>query len=105
MDELQKNYDEIKTYDTVILAISIKPPETNKEVKDKLGLEYPMLCDVRQQVVRDYGILDTKGNVRPSTFIINKKGAVTWQYIGQNDKDVVHNEIIIEKLREIDGVN
>jgi len=101
LDELQDHYDEIKNYDAIILAVSVKPAETNKKIRDKFGLEYPMLCDVPRQAVNVYGILDGKGDVRPSTFIVDKKGTVTWRYIGKSDKDIVYSSVILEKLQEI----
>ena len=104
MDELQNYYDEIKKYDATILAVSIKSPATNRGVKNKLGLQYPMLCDVSSQVVKTYGVLDdTEGDVRSSTFIIDKKGTVTWQHISQNDEDIADGRVLIEKLQGIAG--
>jgi len=101
LDELQGYYDDIKTYDAVILAVSVTSPETNKNIKDKFGLEYPMLCDVEHQVVNKYGVIDEEDDVRPSIFIIDKKGIVTWRYIGTSSTDTIHSSIIVEKLQDI----
>jgi len=108
--ELQNHYDEIKTYDAVILAVSVKSPETNKYIMDKFGLEYPMLSDeaspqapsdIDYQVVNQYSVLDGEGDVRPSTFIIDKKGIVTWRHIGESNEDTVDSSVIIEELQNI----
>jgi len=105
LDELQNYYDEIKKYDGVVLAVSVKSPEINQKIKDKYELGYPMLCDVNYQAVNKYGIPRKEGEIYPSTFIIDKKGIVVWRHIGQSDKDTVDSRLIIEKLRESDGEN
>jgi len=98
LDELQNYYNEIKNYDAVILAVSVESAQTNIEIKDKFGLEYPMLCDVEHKVVKKYGVLETKDDVRPSMFIIDKDGTVRWRYIEQNGKYIANGDIIVEKL-------
>ena len=68
---------------TVILGISIDPPERHRKFIDKYNLPFELIADENKKIVNKYGVWQEKklygktfmGIVR-STFIINKKGVI-----------------------------
>lgn len=71
---------------------------------DTLGLEYQILSDPEAEVIRAYGVFNLHKNnlATPATFIVDKAGAIRWQYIGRNARtDRPGNGEIIAQLREL----
>lgn len=81
------NYDKYKAANTEILAISVDPPEKNRELADKLKLAFPVLSDTGHKVIDSYDILDPGGKIaRAAVFVIDRKGVVRWTYVADDYK-------------------
>ena len=91
---------------TVILGVSIDPPERHQRFIDKYGLPFELIADENKKVANKYGVWQEKklygktfmGIVR-STFIIDKKGVV--RKIFQKVKVKEHVGEVLEILKEI----
>ncbi len=99
--------DQFKKFkNTVILGVSIDPPERHQKFIDKYDLPFELISDENKKVVNKYGVWQEKklyektfmGIVR-STFIIDKKGVV--QKIFPKVKVKGHVDEVLEIIKEI----
>jgi peroxiredoxin len=73
-----------------VVAISVDPPEINKRQSQKLGFGYPLLSDVKAEVIRRYDLLHPGGGpkgtniARPAEFLIDSTGTVRWMNLTEN---------------------
>ena len=66
------------------MAISVDPPETNREHLAKVGWTFPVLSDPKAEVIRRYDLLHAGGGQgadisRPGEFLIDPSGTVRWR--------------------------
>ena len=66
------------------MAISVDPPETNREHLAKVGWTFPVLSDPKAEVIRRYDLLHAGGGqgadiARPGEFLIDPSGTVRWR--------------------------
>ena len=102
--DFRDQYKNFKT--TVILGVSIDPPERHQKFIDKYSLPFALISDENKKIVNKYGVWQKKqlygktfmGIVR-STFIIDKKGAV--RKIFPKVKVKGHINEVLEALKEI----
>ncbi len=79
--DFKDNHKKFKN--TVVLGVSIDPPERHQKFIEKYGLPFDLIADTDQKIVNKYGVWQEKsmygkkfmGVVR-STFIIDKAGKV-----------------------------
>ena len=68
---------------------------------EQLGLSFPVLYDESGDVVRSYGVFtESAGYARPSTFIIDRDGAIRWEFIGSASHRTPTRDII-EQLEQL----
>ena len=83
-----------------VIAISVDTPGQSREFAEKIAadgkgkVDYPILFDLGHRVIDAYGIRDPdyngqefEGIARPTVYVINKDGRVTWMKIELNYKD------------------
>lgn len=102
--ELQDDYAAFQELDAEILAVSVDDLSGAARAIDALGLEYQILADPGADTVRAYGVFNLHNNnlPTPSTFIVDKEGAIRWQYIGRNARtDRPDNDDILAQLRAL----
>ena len=66
------------------MAISVDPPEANREHLAKVGWTFPVLSDPKAEVIRRYDLLHSAGGQwgdisRPAEFLIDPSGTVRWR--------------------------
>ncbi len=80
----QEKLREIRLKGGVVLGISgVRKRELRKE-KEKLNLEFPLLCDKGFSVISQYGVKDTsseKGLCYPAVFIIDRNGLIRYRKV------------------------
>ena len=65
-------------------AISVDPPETNREHRQDHGFTFPLLSDPTAETIRKYDLLHAAGGPggsdisRPAEFLIAPSGTVRW---------------------------
>jgi peroxiredoxin len=80
-----------------VLAISVDSPEQSREFAEKIAadgkgkVDYRILSDQGHRVIDAYGIRDPdydgqkfEGIARPTVYVINKDGRVTWMKVELN---------------------
>ncbi len=67
-----------------IVAISVDPPERNRELCGKQGYTFTFLSDVSSDAIRLYDLVHEKAGPggtdisRPAEFLIDSQGTVRW---------------------------
>ena len=98
--ELQKDYGAISGLGAEILAISTDDLSQAQQAIDVIGLEFPVLSDQDAMVIEEYGVL-ASGISRPATFVLDRDGAIRWQYVGHSRSDRPTNGEIISQLQDL----
>jgi peroxiredoxin len=83
-----------------VIAISVDSPEQSREFAEKIAadgkgkVDYRILSDPGHRVIDAYGIRDPdyngqkfEGIPRPTVYVINKDGRVTWMKVELNYKE------------------
>ena len=89
-----------------LAAISVDPPQINKEFARKMGFTYPLLSDESAEVIRRYDVLHPGAGpkhtdiARPAEFYIDSGGIVQWVNLTGNIAVRARPE---EALRAIDA--
>jgi peroxiredoxin len=66
------------------VAISVDPPGVSRELAQKVGFTFPLLCDPEAEVVHRYHLGHPGGGpegreiARPAEFLIDSSGTVRW---------------------------
>jgi peroxiredoxin len=73
----------LEASNTVVLGISIDSPAANAAFAKQLGVTFPLLSDMKHNVLTEYGILkkyDVKGDqyewADRTTFVVDKDGVI-----------------------------
>lgn len=94
-----------------VISVSPDSPEKLRKLREDLRgkgggeVEYLMLTDPQASVIKRYGILNAsaaqKGQLlpHPTTYVIDRKGKVTWKFTEVNYKIRPTNEMVLEALR------
>ena len=98
--ELQKDYNTISGLGAEILAISADDLSEAEHAVNAIGLEFPILSDQDAMVIAEYGVL-ANGISAPATFILDRDGAIRWQYVGHSRSDRPTNGEIISQLQDL----
>ncbi len=88
------------------LAIAGQWPRELRGYADKNGITFPLLVDKTREVIKSYGVyhwlsLEAYNIARPATFVIDKAGVIRYMYIGSHQFDLVPQEEILQRLKEI----
>jgi peroxiredoxin len=94
MPELIATYDKYKGrgYDTLAVAMSYDPPSYVVNFAETRKLPFKVAIDNTGAVAKAWG--DVK--LTPTTYLVNKRGEIVKQYVGEPDFAALHQ--LIEKL-------
>lgn len=104
---MQSRIDEIRELDGEVLAISVDPPETNREAIADYGFDFPVLSDGDLAAVDAFGLRHAEGAIdggdiaRPANFLLDRQGRIVWREIPDNWRVRPHPDAIIERFRAI----
>lgn len=105
---MQTKYDEIRRAGAEIIAISSSAPEDHRAIRDRYGIEYPILSDRDGKVITTYGLLHSGALpftdtpvARPAVFFIGSDGIVKRRLLTPNWRVRVRAG---ELLRELDAL-
>lgn len=88
-----------------MMAVSVDPPEKNREVMDKAKLAFPILADESRAATRAFGVLHEKGSPNsadipvPSMFLIDREGVITWERVAKAVQDRPDPQEVIAAVR------
>jgi len=80
----QQNISEFNARAIRVVAISVDPPDINRNHRQKLGLTYTLLSDPQAETIRSYDLLhkgagpDGTDIARPAEFLVDSTGTVRW---------------------------
>ena len=102
--DFRDKFKKFKT--TVVLGVSVDPPERHQKFIDKYDLPFELIADEDKKIVNRYGVWQEKklygktfmGIVR-STFIIDKRGVI--QKFFSKVKVKGHVDEVLKALKEI----
>ena len=99
--ELREDYEKFESLGAQILAVSTDDLSQAEFAVEKLGLQFPVLHDPGGRVSKEYRVFDLLNDrlATPSTFLLDKDGAIRWQYIGKSKSDRPANSQIIGQLQ------
>lgn len=77
MRSLRDAADELAKLDVVVLAVSFRPPEFNRDLCAKESLNFFVLSDTDRAVIKRYGVYDAQNDcAQRVTFFVDKSGVV-----------------------------
>ena len=72
------------------MAISVDAPDLSRDLSRKAGYTFPILCDTKADVIRQYHLLHTGGGpdgadiARPAEFLLDSSGIVRWRNLTED---------------------
>lgn len=90
-----------------ILAVSVDPPETTRDLIAKQGYTFTFLADPKMEVIRRYDLVHEKGRrnstdiARPAEYLIDPGGTIRWANFTENYKVRVKGQEILAMLDEL----
>ncbi len=77
MKAYQADIANFEKSNTQVLGISVDSFAANRRFKEDIGVTFPLLSDMKRQVVKSYGIFDEERFVGSrATFVIDKDGII-----------------------------
>jgi peroxiredoxin len=73
-----------------LFAISVDPPETNRQHRKKLGLTYPLLSDPNLDAIRAYNLVHAGAGpggsdvALPAEILVDSTGAIRWMNLTES---------------------
>jgi peroxiredoxin len=92
-----------------VVAISVDPPEISKRHCEKMGFTFPILSDVKAEVVRRYDLLHKGAGpggtdiARPAEFLIDSSGTIRWVNLTENAAVRARPEQILKEFDAFGG--
>jgi peroxiredoxin Q/BCP len=77
--DYQERMDEFMQSGYRVVGLSVDEPQRTEHLRQTLSLQFPLLCDVERQAVRDWDLFNSreKGGIAvPATFVIDKERRV-----------------------------
>lgn len=90
MRSFQHRLSDFEARHISIVGISVDPPEINQRHSQNLGFTFPLLSDVRAEVIRRYDLLHPRAGpkgadiARPAEFLIDPSGTIRWVNLTDN---------------------
>jgi peroxiredoxin Q/BCP len=98
---------EIRAAGGEVVAVSVDDVERNREVVDRLGLEFPILADTGRDAVAAFGVVHAGGGMggsdipRPAVFVIAPDGAVRWRSLADDWRVRLRPERVVQALEQV----
>ena len=102
MAKYQETSGQFNANNTVILGMSVDSTWANAAFADKLGVKFNILSDASREISKNYGVFDERGLVaRRTTFVIDKSGVVSKEFMAQEALDPAHSLEACALLKEV----
>ena len=88
-----------------MLAVSVDTNEESALLAERLGLEFPILSDVQEEVIRTWGLVHENGKpgggaiARPAVFLVEPDGTISWRRLTDDYRVRLRPEDALELLR------
>ena len=97
MADYSARLDDFRKAGAGLAAISVDTAERAEPVRAELGIEFPLLCDPRREVVKAYGLLNEQehgGIAFPATFVIDRNRVVRFRALEEVASRVSVDELL-----------
>lgn len=90
-----------------VVALSIDPQETTKDLKQKRGYTFTFLCDDKAEVIKAWDLFHPGGRrgeqdiARPADYLIDAKGVIRWVNLTENYRDRPKAEDVLKVIDAI----
>lgn len=99
LGDLNARQAEFAKAGAIIVGISTDTPADAAALQDELGLNFTLYGDPNLTAINAWGVADTKAGVaKPSTFIVEPGGAVTFRKVGADMNDRPKTEEVLAAL-------
>lgn len=82
MADYSERLDDFRAAGSELVAISVDDAARAEPCRQELGIKFPLLCDTRREVVKAYGLLNTRENggiAFPASFLIDRDRVVRFR--------------------------
>ena len=82
MADYSEHLEDFRAAGAELVAISVDDAARAEPCRQELGLKFPLLCDPRREVVKAYGLLNTRENggiAFPASFVIDRERVVRFR--------------------------
>jgi peroxiredoxin len=88
---LADNLKEFAAHDVQVVPVLAQRADAVRHYIEETGLPFNILIDERRDTVRAYGVwhrvgIDAWNIARPAWFLIERDGAISWSFIGENQR-------------------
>jgi peroxiredoxin len=89
-----------------VVAISVDPPDTSRNLAEKQGYTFPILADEKLEVIKRLDLLHSGGFrgqdiARSAEFLLDPKGVVRWVNLTENYKLRATAEQVLKVLDDL----
>jgi peroxiredoxin len=103
---IRDGFNEFRSLDATIIAISVDSPFVLNKWKDELGLPFELLSDFNKKVAQAYGAFHEKlgplkGVAKRSAFVIDREGIIQYAWVSDNPGTLPDAEAIKDVLDEL----
>lgn len=99
MRSLRSAADELEKLDTVILGISFRRPEFNKDLCEKESIAFHLLSDEDRAVIKRYGVFNPQDNcAQRMSFLVDKEGVI--RAIDREVKPATHGQDLVKLVQQ-----
>ncbi len=64
------------------MPISVDPVEKSEALVQRLGLGFPIACDVDREATRGFGLFEEDNDIAwPATYLLSSDGVVRWRLL------------------------
>ncbi len=82
MADYSEHLDDFRAAGAELVAISVDDAARAEPCRRELGIKFPLLCDTRRELVKAYGLLNTRENggiAFPAAFVIDRNRVVRFR--------------------------
>ena len=97
--EFRDNIFAFREANAQILGISVDDVESHKKFSEKHSLPFPLLADVKKQVVKTYDVMSFTGFAKRETLIIDPQGVIVKRYVVGDPKG--HSQTVLKDIQEL----
>lgn len=92
---------ELKGLGLHVLGISVDSIWSHKAWAQQLGIDFPILSDLKRDVSRMYGLLRQEGFSERAYLLIDEHGVVRWKHVMPNPGDRLDNSEIMKAIESL----
>ena len=99
MADYSGHLDDFRAAGAELVAISVDDAARTEPVRQELGIKFPLLCDTSREVVKKYGLLNSRekgGIALPATFVIDRERIVRFRAL-----EDVASRVSVDQLLEL----